>query len=206
LEHWGTLISHYGYLSIFIVLFFGIIGIPVPDEVLLTYVGYNTYLGRMSFGLSIFISFLGAMIGITISYFLGSKLGEPFLRRFGPKFFIKERTIERTHNLFDRIGGVILFVGYFIPGVRHVTAYIAGILGYSFKRFALFAYAGALLWVATFITLGHLLGIHWMRIEYYFSNYAWIFWVIILIVILVFWFLFRRKKANPDQLSKNPMD
>lgn len=135
-------------------------------------------------------------MGITISYFLGSKLGEPFLRRFGPRLFIKEKTIMRTNQLFDRIGGVILFIGYFIPGVRHVTAYIAGILGYSYKRFALFAYAGALLWVTTFITLGHILGTHWMRIEFYFSHYAWIVWVLILAIVLVIWLILYRKKIK----------
>lgn len=202
MEHWGTLISHYGYLSIFLVLIFGIIGLPVPDEVLLTYVGFNTYLGRMSLGLSILIAFLGAMIGISISYVLGAKLGEPFLRRFGPKLYIKERTIERTHTLFDKIGGVILFIGYFIPGVRHVTAYIAGILGYQFKYFTLFAYLGALVWVTTFITLGHVLGTHWMRIEYYFSHYVWMFWALVIILVVVVWAIIRRRKSSANQELK----
>ena len=196
MEHWDILISQYGYLSIFIVLIFGIIGLPVPDEVLLTYVGFNTYLGRMSLPLSILVSFVGAMIGITISYFLGSKLGEPFLKRFGPRLGIKEKTMLRTNQLFDKIGGVILFIGYFIPGVRHVTAYIAGIFDYSFKRFAIFAYAGAILWVTTFITLGHVLGHHWKRIEYYFSHFVWIFWAIALVVAMFIWFIIKRRKAN----------
>ena len=196
MEHWGTFIGHYGYLGIFIVLIFGIIGLPIPDEVLLTYIGYNTYLGRMSFGLSILISFLGAMIGITISYFLGAKLGEPFLRRFGPKLGIKEKTIKRTHHLFEKIGGILLFVGYFIPGVRHVTAYIAGILDYSYKRFSLFAYAGALVWVTTFITLGHLLGVHWTRMAYFFSHFVWTIWVGGIIIVLVLWLVLRRRRKS----------
>ena len=45
---WGNLVVNYGYLAIFIVLFLGIVGLPIPDEVLLTYVGYNVFLGRLS--------------------------------------------------------------------------------------------------------------------------------------------------------------
>ncbi|MGV3488984.1 MAG: DedA family protein [Tuberibacillus sp.] len=199
MEHWGTLIGHYGYLGIFLVLIFGIIGLPIPDEVLLTFIGYDTYLGRMSFVFSVLISFLGAMIGITISYALGVKLGEPFIRRFGPKLGIKEKTINRTHSLFEKIGGMLLFIGYFIPGVRHVTAYLAGILGYSFKRFSICAYTGAFIWVTTFICIGHILGRQWRRIEYFFKQDVWMIWIGTIAIFLIIWLIFRIKKTSRNR-------
>jgi undecaprenyl-diphosphatase len=52
-------------------------------------------------------------------------------------------------------------VGYFIPGVRHLTGYVAGASELSFSNFALFAYTGAFCWAATFITLGYFLGEQW---------------------------------------------
>jgi membrane protein DedA with SNARE-associated domain len=66
-----------------------------------------------------------------------------------------------TQMLFRKYGSALLFVGYFIPGVRHVTAYLAGIACMSITRFAVFAYVGAMVWCATFIGLGHVLGSNW---------------------------------------------
>src|SRR5690625_7132941 len=81
----------------------------------------------MVFSFTFLAAFLGSACGITINYFLGVKLGEPFLRKYGPRFFIKEHMIRRTNRLFDQYGSALLFICYFIPGVRHIAAYIAGI-------------------------------------------------------------------------------
>ena len=39
MQHIDFLIGHFGYLGIIVVLIGGIVGLPIPDEVLLTYVG-----------------------------------------------------------------------------------------------------------------------------------------------------------------------
>ena len=45
-------------------------------------------------------------------------------------------------------------IGYFIPGVRHLTAYFAGMSNLTLWRFCLYAYGGALIWIGVFIGLG----------------------------------------------------
>jgi len=173
MANWHELIAHYGYISIFVILGIGIIGLPLPDEVLLTYLGYLTSDGRMHF-LPAFLSALaGAWCGISISYLLGIKLGEPFLRKYGPKLFIKETAINRTSRLFNRYGAFVLFICYFIPGVRHVAAYVAGITNYSLQKFAFNAYLGALVWVTTFLVLGNRLGTRWELISRHLHQYMW---------------------------------
>ncbi len=63
---------------------------------LLTFVGYNVSKGTMS-GVFAFISGMaGAILGITLSYILGLKLGLPILNKYGPKIHIKEHTIEKN--------------------------------------------------------------------------------------------------------------
>ena len=47
-QHIGELIAHYGYFGIIIALAGGIVGLPIPDEFLLTFVGYNVSKGVMS--------------------------------------------------------------------------------------------------------------------------------------------------------------
>ncbi|CAM2868027.1 DedA family protein [Paenibacillus sediminis] len=199
MEHFlSELITKYGYIGIFTALALGIVGLPVPDELLMTYVGYNVYLGRVSYPLAYISAILGAMTGITISYIIGAKLGLPFLKRFGPKIRITHEKIERTHNLFEKYGNILLFVGYFIPGVRHLTAYMAGISSLDFRKFMLYAYSGALVWGITFISLGHVLGEKWYLGREYIHRYG--LYVLILCVIVaigaVVYFNFKKPKAT----------
>jgi len=195
-QHLDYLIEHFGYFGIIIVLIGGIIGIPIPDEVLLTYVGYNVFQGKLSYIISLISAFIGAAGGISLSYFIGYKFGLPLLKKFGPKFHITEDKIDKTSTLFYKIGPVLLLVGYFIPGVRHITAYIAAIDKYPFKKFVGYAYTGALLWSITFITLGKFLGEEWHKLGFYMSKYHVYPFLIITLIILVIVYLFWKKKSN----------
>lgn len=182
-QHLHHFIEHFGYIGIMIALAGGIIGLPVPDEVLLTYTGYNVSTGMMSYSLALLCSLIGALLGISISYYLGIRLGLPFLHKFGPKIHITEKRIEQTKILFSKMGPFVLFIGYFIPGVRHVSAFLAGINEYRFKKFALYAYSGAFFWVFTFITLGQKLGNDWKIIKHYVEHYST--YLVLLIVLFV---------------------
>jgi membrane protein DedA with SNARE-associated domain len=66
-------IDHFGYIGIMIVLMLGIVGMPIPDELLLTYIGYRISTGSMSYPIAFVFSFIGAIAGISISYYLRSK-------------------------------------------------------------------------------------------------------------------------------------
>src|SRR5262249_31406799 len=73
-------------------------------------------------------------------------------------------TIERAQAWFGRFGGWLLTFGYFIPGVRHVTAIAAGTGCLNYPRFAAFAYPGAVLWCGTFLGLGYFAGDRWPEV------------------------------------------
>ncbi len=158
LQFW---IAHYGYAGIFVLLMLGIVGLPVPDETLLTLTGYLVYKGTLHLWLSYAVAFLGTTCGITISYGIGRLGGVAFLRRFGPKFHVTDERIRRVHEWFDRRGRWTLTVGYFVPGFRHLIAIIAGSSGLQISHFGLFAYSGAALWSVFFITAGYFLGEGW---------------------------------------------
>ena len=59
---------------------------------------------------------------------------------------------------FDKYGYFLIFIGFFIPGVRHFTGYFAGIINLPFRRFAITIYSGALFWVSFFLIGGYWLG------------------------------------------------
>ena len=155
----------YGYLAIFSLLVLGIVGLPVPDEFLLTLCGFLIYQGRLRPVPAFFSALGGSMSGITVSYLIGKTVGWKFLHsRFGRFLHISDERIRLVHDWFDRIGHWALMIGYFVPGVRHFTAIVAGTSKLEYRSFALFAYSGAAAWVSTFLFIGYHFGSRWEEI------------------------------------------
>jgi len=158
--HW---ITQYGYFGIFSLLVLGIVGLPIPDETLLTFAGYLVYRGQLHAVPTLAAAFLGSVCGITLSYTIGRVTGYFVIEKYGPKLHIHMDRVHKIHDWFHRLGGFTLTFGYFVPGVRHLTAYVAGASELEYPAFAGFAYSGGLIWSVTFISLGYLLGDRWDR-------------------------------------------
>jgi membrane protein DedA with SNARE-associated domain len=158
-------ITQYGYLAIFSLLVLGIVGLPVPDETLLTFTGYLVYSGHLSFPLAWLAAFSGSACGITLSYVLGRTFGMKLIHRYGKYLRIREEHLQKAHAWFEHAGHWSLTFGYYIPGVRHFTAYAAGMSEMQAPHFVLFAYMGAAIWCTSFIGLGYFLGERWESVQ-----------------------------------------
>ena len=152
------LFNNYGYIVLLIALMLELIALPLPGEALMTYCGYVIYEGKMNLAISILIATLGVCIGITLSYFIGKILGVAFFEKYGHYIHMDKKSLDKISIWFEKYGNKMLIIAYFIPGVRHVTGYFSGIIKVSYKKFAVNAYIGALIWTTTFITLGRVLG------------------------------------------------
>lgn len=157
-------VSTYGYAALFGLLVFGIVGLPVPDETLLVFCGYLISQGKLSVAGTLLAAVGGSWCGITTSYFIGRTLGLGVVHRFGRYFHVDDRHLDRVHRWFDSSGHWALFGGYYIAGVRHFTAVIAGASKLDFGIFALYAWSGALCWVTVFLTLGYFIGEQWHQV------------------------------------------
>jgi len=188
-------ISQHGYPAIFLLLTLGIVGLPVPDETLLTFVGYLIFSGHLR-PVPAFLAGLGGSIcGISISYFLGRTFGAALIHRYGRYVHLTEERIARAHGWFERAGRWGLTFGYFIPGVRHFTAYAAGMSELEPHVFAVFAYSGAFLWVTTFLTLGYYLGERWEAASA--TVHRWVFiGVAVLAALALAWLALRKFRAQ----------
>ena len=154
-------ITQYGYAAICLLLMMGIAGLPVPDEWLLTFSGYLIFKGRLHPALTLLAAFCGSACGISLSYWLGRTFGLYVIHRFGRYLHITDERMSKAHQWFERAGEWSLTFGYFIPGVRHLTALVAGAAELRMTKFALFAYSGALIWSCTFLALGYFVGEGW---------------------------------------------
>ena len=168
--HW---ITQYGYGAIVCLLMLGIAGLPVPDETLLMFSGYLVFKNQLHIVPALLAAFLGSICGITLSYVLGRSFGFALIHRYGQYFHITEDRLNRTRGWMEHSGAWSLTFGYYIPGVRHLTAYVAGTSKLRPSVFSLFAYSGGGLWSLTFVAAGYLLGDEWSRVSRDISSYAW---------------------------------
>jgi membrane protein DedA with SNARE-associated domain len=150
--------SRYGLQFIFGAQVLGVVGLPVPDELMLTIAGTLVRAGRLPLVGTLLVAQAGALTGITVSYLAGRFLGLAALRKI---VHIPDDLLRRVEHWFHRTGGWLLTFGYFIPGVRHATAIAAGSSGLPYGTFAAFAYPGGLFWASLFVLAGYVLGEGW---------------------------------------------
>lgn len=157
-------LAHYGGFALFGLLALEIIALPIPGEPLMVLTGVLIFQGELSILPTLTAGYAGAMVGISVSYLLGRTTGANLIHKYGSRFGLTESKMQKAHDWFARFGTWTLFVGYFIPGLRHFTGLCAGISTLEYRNFAIFAYAGAIIWVTTFLAIGYFFGDHWLSI------------------------------------------
>ena len=183
-----------GPFAIFGLLVLGIFGLPVPDETLLTFAGVLISQGKLRLLPTITAAFLGSVVGITLSYLVGRLVGLPVLHRYGRLFHLTPEAVDKVQAWFRRVGKWALMFGYFIPGVRHLTALVAGASDLRVLVFASFAYAGAFLWSMSFIAVGYYVGDQWSTVVGEFRGRLVRDVVIIVVAVAIAYVLIRKTR------------
>jgi membrane protein DedA with SNARE-associated domain len=147
-------VSHYGAVALFALLALGVVGLPVPNETLLTVAGALVRKGQLSLIPTLVGACAGNVVGVTLSYAIGRFAGDHYLKRH------LRKGMDTLELWFERIGKWALAFGYFVPGIRHLTAIGAGSSGFPFPEFARYAYGGAILWTILFFGFGYFIGSH----------------------------------------------
>ncbi|MDQ7093983.1 DedA family protein [Desulfosporosinus sp. PR] len=198
LEHYVmSIIFHYRYAGLFVLLTGGMVGIPVPDEFLMAFSGFQISLGRMNLAKTLLVASLGSFTGMNLSYWVGRTLGISFLHKVAPLLHFNTKKITSAEHWFQRFGDRLIVIGYFFPGFRHFTAYFSGMSKLNYARYAVLAATGATLWAFTFITLGRILGEHWEKITFILHRYLVRGGIILaLIVFLIYLYSLKRGKAG----------
>jgi len=183
-------IQHFGYGAIFGLLLLGIVGLPVPDEWLLLFAGYLVEHQDLQLVPTWLAAFAGASAGISVSYLLGRGPARLLIGRWGFILHLDQERLDRVRDWFDRRGRWLLTFGFFLPGVRHLTAIVAGSSAMRWSEFALFAYAGAFFWTLVFVLCGYGLGEKWRVLAEELQRHHLLL-AILSIAALVFWGCYR---------------
>jgi membrane-associated protein len=103
--------------------------------------------------LLIAVSYLGDLTGYHKGRWMGNKLFTDNHSRF-----FKQEYLERGHAFYTRWGIRAFLLGRFMPVIRTFVPMIAGATKYSYKKFLLFDFLGAVVWVGSLVPLGYFLG------------------------------------------------
>ena len=97
-----------------------------------------------------------AFLGNVVGYEIGRAIGPPLYHRDGR--FLKRKYFDQTHEFFQRHGNKALVIGRFVPFVRTFVTVVAGVTRMERRRFFLWSFVGAVLWVGSVLLLGYTLG------------------------------------------------
>jgi membrane-associated protein len=127
--------------------------------------GIDNFPGPRLLELSITLVLLtiAAVLGNVVGYEIGRKVGPPLYRRDGR--ILKKKYFDNTQAFFDKHGNKALVIGRFVPFVRTYITVVAGVTRMDRRRFLVWSFIGALLWVFSITLLGYNLGrrVPWLR-------------------------------------------
>lgn len=185
-----NLVVQYGYIIIYLLLTIELMGVPfLPGELLITYCGFLVFQGKLNFLLVVITAALGVITGLTASYFIGRKLGEPFFYKYGPKIHLSHEKMDKLSEKLNKYGVALMLVVCFIPGVKHVIGYFSGTSSMKFKKYAFSCYTGAFIWAIAFTFIGNALGSEWNNFHKYITKYLLVGGSILVAALVIFYII-----------------
>jgi membrane protein DedA with SNARE-associated domain len=162
LDFLKELIAQYGYWAVGGALLLENTGVPVPGETILLLASFLAYSrDELQLAYIILIGICAATIGDNLGFAIGYRGGRPLLDRYRTTFRIRQEHIVRGERLFEQYGAITVLFARFIFGLRVIAGPLAGVLRMPWKRFAVFNFLGALLWVTVISLVGYKFGKHW---------------------------------------------
>ncbi len=163
--HLNTLIVTYQlwtYLILFLVIFCetGLVVTPfLPGDSLLFAIGALAAVPGSPLRIHWLFLILGAaaIIGDTVNYWIGHAVGPRIFSQKKVRFLKKEH-LERTHEFYEKYGGITIILARFIPIIRTFAPFVAGIGRMTYWRFISYNVIGGVAWVAIFVFGGYFFG------------------------------------------------
>ena len=148
------------YVLFFLVIFAetGLVVTPIlPGDSLLFALGTFAARGSLSLTLVFVLLAAAAVLGDSTNYTVGKYFGSMILRRQGA-WFLKKEHIERTHKFYEKYGSKTIVLARFMPIIRTIAPFVAGVGKMSYAKFLTYNMAGGVLWIALFVFGGYRFG------------------------------------------------
>lgn len=136
-----------------------LIGFFLPGDSLLFTAGFLMYSGILGFNihLAVLIVFVAAVLGDSVGYTFGRRVGHRIFNRPDARLF-KQEYIKRAQAFYEKNGAKTIVLARFIPIVRTFAPIVAGAGKMPYRRFLSFNIIGAFVWTAGVTYAGYFLG------------------------------------------------
>jgi len=163
-KHLGELIQQIGiwtYLPLFFVVFMetGFVVTPfLPGDSLIFAAGTLAALPESPLHIVVLFLILAAaaILGDTVNYWIGHYIGPRVFTEKVP--FLKKEYLDRTHQFYEKHGGITIFLARFIPIIRTFAPFVAGVGTMTYGHFIVYNILGGLVWTALFSFGGYFFG------------------------------------------------
>ena len=199
-----TIMNQFGYIGVFLLIAIENIFPPIPSEVILLFGGFMTTYTELHIIGMIIAATLGSLLGAIVLYYIGKIFNKERLKRIisgkiGKVLRLKAKDIDYADQWFDTKGNKTVFFCRFIPIVRSLISIPAGMSEMPIPKFLIYTTLGSMIWNSVLVILGNKLGENWTDILSIMDRYSHIVLVLLIIIFIVaiaYWFLFRKKNKK----------
>ncbi len=179
-----------GYAGIALLMGIESACIPLPSELIMPFAGavtvpaiaasYNH--APLNLWLAGLAGAIGCNLGSIVAYFVGARLGRPFLEKTRwVRFFVTPHELERVDGWFEKRGAAVVFVARLLPVVRTFIALPAGIARMNQVKFHVYTFLGSLPWCLALGYAGAKLGENREALKPYFHRFDFVIGIIIVL-------------------------
>ena len=164
-QHLAEIVASYGmwtYGLLFLIIFAetGLVIMPLlPGDSLLFAAGALCALpdSHLNVHLMALMLFVAAVLGDTVNYWVGHKVGPAVFKR-EDSIWLRKKHLERAHEFFEKYGGRAIILARFVPIVRTFVPFVAGVGAMTYPRFIAYNIIGGFVWIYAFLYLGYFFG------------------------------------------------
>ena len=173
-------------------------GVPSPGETALLTAAVLASEGKLQIWLVLVIAIASAIVGDSIGYELGRRLGREVLTARGPLRSERERAVKAGERFFAKHGDKTVFFARWITGVRSAAAWLAGIDGMPYPKFLAYNAAGAITWGLTFGLVGYYGGHAAADVITKIGTYALVVVAVAAVAAFVVWRVRKRRRSPAE--------
>jgi membrane-associated protein len=129
----------------------------LPGDSVIFALGALASLGSLDPWLLFGLLAAAAIIGDSVNYAIGAKLGPAVFKKEDSRIFKKEY-LDKTHAFYEKYGALAIIVGRFMPIIRTFVPFVAGIGKMGYLHFFSYNVIGGIIWVAIFLGGGYFFG------------------------------------------------
>jgi membrane protein DedA with SNARE-associated domain len=183
-----------GLLIVMVMAWLEYIFPPVPGDSTMLFACFLAGAGALPLGAAALACLAGSVAGACSAYAIGARLGHSY-------FFLRSAwaraELGRLERGFARYGAPLLVVNRFLPGVRGVFLYGAGIGRLGWRRVLIYSTVSNALWVGLIAWAGTGLGASWDEVRVVFRRYVWAIAIAMTLYAIVAIVRARRGRASP---------